>query len=75
MLQRRGDRGARELTSSRLCLRAGDSATYVRPGEETIVVLQQGRGTFATPDATTSVSRTDVFTERATACVCHRVCR
>ena len=50
VLQRRGDRGARELTSSRLCLRAGERATYACPGEETIVVLQQGRGTFATPD-------------------------
>ena len=45
----------------------GTSATYVRPGEETIVVLQQGRGTFATPELTTSVSRSGVFTERATA--------
>src|SRR5688572_20466097 len=67
VLQRRGDRGARELTSSRLCLQPGASATYVRPGEETIVVLQQGRGTFATPELTKSVSRTGVFTERATA--------
>ena len=67
VLQRRGDRGARELTSSRLCLRPGTSATYVRPGEETIVVLQQGRGTFSTPELTKSVSRTGVFTERATA--------
>ncbi len=46
VLQRRGDRGARELTSSRLCLRAGASATYSPAGEETIVVLQQGRGTL-----------------------------
>ena len=51
VLQRRGERGARELTSSRLCLRAGGIATYQSDGEETIVVLQQGRGTFATPDA------------------------
>ena len=67
VLQRRGERGARELTSSRLCLRAGGTATYQSAGEETIVVLQQGRGTFATPELTRAVSRTSVFDERATA--------
>ena len=39
VLQRRGDRGAKELTSSRLCLNAGEQATYVRACEETIIVL------------------------------------
>ena len=67
MLQRRGDRGARELTSWRLCLRAGEKATYDAPGEETIVVLQQGRGTFAAGDVSRSASRAGVFEERATA--------
>ena len=67
VLQRRGERGARELTSSRLCLRAGGISTYQSGGEETIVVLQQGRGTFATPELTRAVSRTSVFGERATA--------
>jgi len=67
VLQRRGDRGARELTSSRLYLRAGTEADYRRPDEETIVVLQQGRGSFVTPDASRAVSRSSVFTERATA--------
>ena len=67
VLQRRGDRGARELTSSRLCLRAGERATYGSPGEETVVVLQQGRGTFSTPDLTRAVSRPGVFEERASA--------
>ena len=67
VLQRRGDRGARELTSSRLRLSAGASATYVQPGEETILVLQEGRGTLATSELTRTVSRSSVFTERATA--------
>lgn len=67
VLQGRGDRGARELTSSRLCLSAGGSAQYSRPNEETVVVLQEGRGTFATPDRTWPVARAGVFAERATA--------
>ena len=67
VLQRRGDRGARELTSSRLCLRAGGSAQYVCQDEESVIVLQEGRGTFVTPDATWPVTRTSVFAERATA--------
>ena len=67
VLQRRGERGARELTSARLCLRPGTTTTFMRPDEETIVVLQEGRGTFATPALTRAVSRTGVFAERATA--------
>src|SRR6185436_4867809 len=53
--------------SSRLCLRPGAEATYQRPDEETIVVLQQGRGRLATPDQSWTVSRESVFSERATA--------
>ena len=67
VLQRRGDRGARELTSSRLCLRAGETATYARDGEETIIVLQQGVGTFSAGNVTRRVSRRGVFAERASA--------
>jgi 5-deoxy-glucuronate isomerase len=67
VLQSRGERGARELTSFRLLLNAGTSAQYVRPDEETIIVLQQGRGSFATPDRTWPVKRESVFAERATA--------
>jgi 5-deoxy-glucuronate isomerase len=67
VLQGRGDRGARELSSARLCLRAGCSARYFRPGEETVVVLLDGRGTFSIAEATWPVSRASVFTERATA--------
>lgn len=67
VLQRRGERGARELTSSRLCLRQGAEAHYARPEEETIFVLQQGRGRLTTPERSWAVSRDSVFTERATA--------
>src|SRR4029453_7663923 len=67
VLQRRGERGAQELTSSRLCLDAGGHAAYVQPGEETVIVLQEGRGTFSTPDATWPVQGGRGLTERATA--------
>ena len=67
VLQSRGDRGARELTSSRLRLAPGERADYVRPDEETVVVLQEGSGTFATPDRSWEVKRAGVFAERATA--------
>jgi 5-deoxy-glucuronate isomerase len=66
-LQRRGDRGARELTTHRITLSAGRSASFTAPGEETVVVLQQGRGRFAAAGQSWDVARTGVFTERATA--------
>jgi 5-deoxy-glucuronate isomerase len=67
LLQRRGDRGARELTSWRLTLDAGQSEQYVSPDEETVVVLQQGRGVFEVGDERWPVARADVFSDRATA--------
>ena len=67
IIQRRGERGARELTTQRLTLAAGGSARYSAPGEETVVVLQQGAGTWTSGDRTWTVSRSDVFTGRATA--------
>jgi 5-deoxy-glucuronate isomerase len=66
-LQRRGEGGARELTSSRLRLAPGASYRYHIPAEETVVVLQEGSGTFATPDDTWKLSRSNVFEERASA--------
>lgn len=66
-LQKRGDGGARELTSSRLRLASGASHRYQIAGEETILVLQEGTGTFTTPDGTWTLSRTNVFEERASA--------
>jgi 5-deoxy-glucuronate isomerase len=64
---RGGPGGARELTTTRLCLAAGEGADYLCDGEETVVVLQQGQGMFTTPETTWPVSRGGVFSERATA--------
>src|SRR5438552_2106397 len=43
LLHRRGEGDARELTSWRLRLHAGGVEHYAAPGEETVVVLQDGR--------------------------------
>jgi 5-deoxy-glucuronate isomerase len=67
ILQRRGEGGARELTSWRLRLQPGASERYAAPQEETIVVLQEGRGRFAAGGREWTVSRANVFDERATA--------
>ena len=67
LLQKRGDGGSRELSTRRLRLDAGTSATFRLADEETVVVLQQGRGTFAAGGNKWPVSRSGVFTERATA--------
>jgi len=64
-LQRRGDRGAKELTSSRLRLAAGATHKYHIAGEETVLVLQEGTGTFATPEGSWRLSRSSVFDQRA----------
>jgi 5-deoxy-glucuronate isomerase len=66
-LQRRGEGGARELTSSRLRLPAGGTHRYHLAGEETVVVLLEGRGTFKTAGREWSLARSGVFSERASA--------
>lgn len=66
-LQKRGEGGARELTSLRLRLAAGGSQRYQNAAEETILVLQEGRGRFTTPDGSWTLSRANVFDERASA--------
>jgi 5-deoxy-glucuronate isomerase len=67
-LLRRGDAGgARELSVTRLRLAAGASEAFKSAGEETILVLQEGRGTFAVGGREWTVSRSGVFTERASA--------
>jgi 5-deoxy-glucuronate isomerase len=66
-LLRRGTRGSRELSIARLRVAAGAGEDYRAPDEETIVVLQEGRGTFAVGGREWTVSRSGVFTERATA--------
>src|SRR5262249_27492045 len=67
-LQRRGDGGARELTTSRLRLAAGASYKYQNADEETVLVLQEGKGKFVTAaDGAWTLSRSNVFDERASA--------
>jgi 5-deoxy-glucuronate isomerase len=66
-IQKRGDAGARELSTHRLRLAPGTSATFRLDDEETVVVLQQGTGTFAAGGESWTVNRSSVFTERATA--------
>jgi 5-deoxy-glucuronate isomerase len=67
LLHRRGEHGARELTSYRLRLSPGATTKYSSPAEETVVVLQEGKGTFAAGGKSWKVSRAGVFAERATA--------
>jgi 5-deoxy-glucuronate isomerase len=66
LLQRRGESGAKQLSSYRLRLSPGSAARWVAPDEETVVVLQEGRGTFAAGGHSWSVERSGVFTARAT---------
>jgi len=66
-IQHRSAGGARELTTHRLTLAPGQRATFSRPGEETVVVLQRGTGRFSCGTHGWEVSRADVFGERATA--------
>jgi 5-deoxy-glucuronate isomerase len=67
VLQQCGDKGARELTTRRLHLVAGGSASLQLANEETILVVQEGSGTLEAAGQRWSVSRRDVFSERATA--------
>jgi 5-deoxy-glucuronate isomerase len=66
-LLRRGGQGAAELSVTRLRLTPGSTDTYVSNDDETIVVLQDGSGTFAVDGREWPVSRRNVFDERATA--------
>jgi mannose-6-phosphate isomerase-like protein (cupin superfamily) len=56
-LQRRGEQGARELTTHRMTLPAGGSGKFVSAEEETVVVLIEGRGQFDAGDHSWSVQR------------------
>src|SRR6185503_14495797 len=66
-LQRRGEHGARELTTHRLTLPAGGSGKFVSADEETVVVLLEGRGQFEAGGHSWSVHRGNVFSDRPTA--------
>jgi 5-deoxy-glucuronate isomerase len=67
LLQRCGDGGARELTTWRLRLARGETEQYSAPGEESILVMQSGAGSVAVAGEAFTISRTDVFEQRASA--------
>jgi 5-deoxy-glucuronate isomerase len=66
-LLQRGTRGAQELSVARWRVAANATDEYTASGEEAIVVLQEGRGTFTIGGRDWPVSRAGVFTDRATA--------
>jgi 5-deoxy-glucuronate isomerase len=67
VIQRRGPRQAQWLTSRRLILEPGERASFRSADEETVVVLQEGSGTFEAGGRKDEVSRSSVFAEPATA--------
>ena len=67
LIQQRGAGGARQLTTHRLTLGAGQTATFATPDEETVVVLQRGAGRFSCDAHSWDVAREDVFSATATA--------
>jgi 5-deoxy-glucuronate isomerase len=67
LVQRRGERGARELTTWRLRLSPGNTERYTVEGEETILVLLEGSGVLEVDGQNWTVSRPNVFERRATA--------
>ncbi len=67
VLQRRGEGGARELSTRRVHLGAGGSTHVHIADEEAVVVIQKGRATLGVGADRWEVSRSDVFAERASA--------
>jgi 5-deoxy-glucuronate isomerase len=67
VLQRRGEHGARELTTHRMTLSAGGTGRFVVADEETVVVLLEGRGRLDAGGRSWTVQRGNVFTDRPTA--------
>src|SRR4029079_5424570 len=67
LLQRRGEGGARELTTWRLRLAPGADHRYAAAGEESVLVVQRGAASLTVAGQTYGVSRKDVFAERASA--------
>jgi 5-deoxy-glucuronate isomerase len=65
LLQRRGDGGARELTTWRLRLAPGADHRYTADGEESVLIVQRGAASVTVAGDTFDVSRKDVFEERA----------
>jgi 5-deoxy-glucuronate isomerase len=67
VLQQREPGGARELSSWRLLLGAGQRERFERGDEEAVFVLQQGACDVQAGAVRSRISRTGVFAERATA--------
>jgi len=67
LLQRRGDGGARELTSWRLRLSPGTEQRFSAQAEESVLIVQHGAASIVAGARTFDVSRVDVFEERASA--------
>jgi 5-deoxy-glucuronate isomerase len=67
LLQRRGDGGARELTTWRLRLQPGAGHRYTAAGEESVLVVQNGAAAVTVAGQTFGVSRRDVFEGPASA--------
>lgn len=67
LLQRRGDGGARELTTWRLRLAPGSHHHYTAAAEESVLIVQSGAASARVGEQTWKLSRTDVFQERASA--------
>jgi 5-deoxy-glucuronate isomerase len=67
LLQRRGAGVARELTTRRWLLAAGQSDVYQSRDEETVLVLLEGTAVWEAGGERWSVGRRGVFAERATA--------
>ena len=67
ILQQRGDRGARELTTRRIQIPPGTTETLQVPGEESVLVVQRGAATLRAGGHTWDASRADVFRDRASA--------
>lgn len=67
ILQRRGEKGARELSTRRIQLEAGTSHALAVPGEECVLVVQRGSALLRVGDQSWQANRADVFSERASA--------
>jgi 5-deoxy-glucuronate isomerase len=67
ILQKRGEAGACEMSTRRLRADRGAMVRVETPGEESVVVVQQGHATLAADGESWGVARGDVFSEPATA--------
>jgi len=66
-IQTRGEGGIQELSSFRVRLREDENVAFQSQDAEAVLVLQEGAGKLELADRLWEVSRSSVFTERATA--------